>query len=217
MYNPAGRLLSRDFNLPLSDELRRRLFDLVKPFYLSDRQIEKRSIELSEAELKRQAHIINDLMKHGHITTALGSMREWTVSWAVWNEKLDTHWLDYRPTRIRASTALGGLLGAFQDPTLRDMLSEDQRDLAEFWDTLAGLRNGYNHHGMRPQMLIGDKSADIGIEKVREYWDSTLSCLPNISLSVGDSSVGRVLVSPVGLRPACCSARRAGRRKRVDV
>ena len=73
--------------------------------------------------------------------------------------------------------------------------------MGKFWDQLTELRNGYAHHGMRPQALVGDKKTDGTLRRVRRYWDETLKSLPGFSLSLGKSPGGRVLVSPVGLRP----------------
>ena len=199
-FRPVRRLLT-DARLPLADELRRQLFDFLKEFYLDGEVSEKGSIALSEAELNRQASIIDDLLERGHTATALGLMNEWTISWAIWNEKPDSHWLEYHATRRRASNALGALRTAFAQPGLNDRLSEDQRGLAEFWRDLSELRNGYNHHGMRRQELVGDDKTNSMIAKVRGYWQTTLSRLPNFPVSIGDSIGGRVLVSPIGLRP----------------
>ena len=52
---------------------------------------------------------------------------------------------------------------------------------------------------MRRQDLVNDSKSQI--ESVLEYWKSTLRTLPDIPLSLGGSPGGRVLVSPIGLRP----------------
>ena len=66
------------------------------------------------------------------------------------------------------------------------------------------MRNAYHHHGMRPRNLVGGqdaKSAADCIRKIREYWHGTLRDVPDFPLSLGGSSGGRVLVSPIGKRP----------------
>ena len=201
-YKPLGRLLRNEQRLPLADELRKQLANIIDAFSLEKTvlgQGQKGKIVLSEGELGRQTRIIDDLLRHGHTANGIGLMNEWTVSWIVHRQRPRTHWLDYHQTRKRATRLLGAIKAVSQDAELCDVLTEERRALGGFWETLSELRNGYNHHGMRRQDLVNDSKSQI--ESVLEYWKSTLRTLPDIPLSLGGSPGGRVLVSPIGLRP----------------
>ena len=203
-YKPLGRLLRDEQRLPLANELRKQLANIINAFALEKKvfgQGKKGKIALSEGELERQAHVIDDLLHHGHTATAIGLMNEWSVSWIIHLQRPRTHWLEYRQTRQHATRLLGAIRAVSMDAELCDVLTEEQRALGGFWATLSELRNGYNHHGMRRQELINDSKIDSQIERVLEYWKSTLRSLPDIPLTLGRSPGGPVLVSPIGLRP----------------
>ena len=202
---PLKKLLRNEHKLPLADELAARFYDVLRPQSLeaslkASGQGWKRRIELSKDELDRQASIIDNLLEHGHIATALGLMDEWTVSWVVWRQRGES-WLEYHTTRKSAASLLGAIREVGNDSELRGMLDDDQRELGKFWDRLFELRNGYAHHGMRRQPLVGDGKTEANLSRVRDYWQGTLKRLPEVSLYFGESSVGRVLVSPIGNRP----------------
>lgn len=200
---PLRKLLRDDHRLPLAGELAERIRDMVEPVALTPTPASawKRDVVLSADELKRQACVIDDLLQHGNVATALGLMNEWTVSWAVW--RLDRHrdWLDYANVRRSAGNLLGAIGAAARDPALRDLLTDEQRELGSFWRELCDLRNAYAHHGMRPQVVVGDPKLARQLERIRGFWKKTLRACPDCSLSLGTSPGGRVLVSPVGQRP----------------
>ncbi len=200
---PLRRLLQDDHRLPLWEELASQLCKVLGPLSLQEEtsgQGWKSGVQLSREEMERQARIIDALLEHGHTAAALGLMNEWAVSWVIWRQG-NENWLDYGKVRKSAADVLGALNVVRKDPKLRARLDEGQRRLGEFWDRLSELRNGYAHHGMRRQTLVGDRQADTNLRRVRDYWQETLRRLPEVSLDLGESPVGRVLVSPIGNRP----------------
>ena len=200
---PLRRLLRDDHRLPLSRELADRIEDMIEPFALTPASGKgwKREVALSSAELSRQARVIDDLLRHGSVATALGLMNEWTASWVVW--RLDRHpdWLDYSNARRGAGKLLRAVADVARNPHLRDRLTDEQRALGDFWRELCDLRNAYAHHGMRPQVVVGDPKVAGQLERIRDFWQKTLRACPDHSLSLETSQGGRVLVSPVGQRP----------------
>ncbi len=202
---PLQRRLRDAHHLPLASELTNRIASFLKPLALGDgvaRDAWKRQVALSPDELKRQAEVIDGLLRHGSIAAALGLMNEWVVSWVAWLRKPGCDWLDYDNVRRRAAGLLNAMRAVGKDAELRCVLTPEQCSLGAFWGRLSELRNGYHHHGMRPQVLIGDRQADGQLQEVRSYWKQTLrSCPEDFPLSLGDSPGGRVLVSPIGLRP----------------
>lgn len=199
---PLRRLLRDDHRLPLADELADRIRNMIEPVALAPAAgVWKRDVALSADELKRQARVIDDLLRHGNVATALGLMNEWTASWVVW--RLDRHcdWLDYANVRRGAGNLLGAVAAIARKPDLRDLLTDEQRALGDFWRELCDLRNAYAHHGMRPQVVVGAPKVAGQLERIRGFWAKTLRACPDHSLSLGTSPGGRVLVSPVGQRP----------------
>ncbi len=201
---PLRKLLVRGHNLPLAGELVERLDRILEPFTLVESargEPWKRRVALSEDELKRQARIIDDLLRHENVATALGLMNEWTVSWVAWRWGDASEWLDFHKVRRKSARLLGAVEAVGRDPGLSHILTDEQRSLADFWRKLSDLRNAYHHHGMRPQVLIGDGKAESQLRDVRKFWAETLRSCPDFRLSLGESPGGRVLVSPIGRRP----------------
>ena len=201
---PLKRFLARDHQLPLAGELVDRLADILEPFALTTTTSGdgwKQQVALSNGELRRQADVIDDLLLRGSFATALGLMNEWTVSWVVWRSNDVNAWLDYRTVRRRAAGLLGAIEAVSKDSEIVHVLSDEQRSLGDFWRELCELRNAYHHHGMRPQVLVGNPQIDKKHRRIRDFWEGTLRSCPEFSLALGQSPGDQVLVSPVGLRP----------------
>ena len=201
---PLKRLLKRTHSLPLTDDLVGQLDKILASFALTKQLADngwKRCVGLSEEELKRQAGMIDSLLEHGHIAAGLGLMNEWTVSWAVLRRQREAcDWLDYWNVRKKAAGALNAIVAIRDDSKLYHILTDEQRALGDFWSDLKILRNGYHHHGMRHQPLVGDGQTKMQLSKVERYWHTTLRLCPDFSLSLGESMGRLVLVSPVGMR-----------------
>ena len=200
---PLQRLLRRDHQLPLADKLVARLGDILKPLALSEPSTDagwKRHVRLSEAELRRQAAIIDGLLAHDSVAAAVRLLREWMVSWVIWQRAPQDDWLS-RDARRTAENVLHAIKAVASDAELRDVLSEEQVELGRFWEHLAEVRNAYAHHGMRGDDLVRDGSMAAARKRVLAFWRERLRACPSVDLSLGESPGGRVLVSPIGLRP----------------
>lgn len=201
---PLKRALRSELELPLSEELANRFVSTVERFAFgnsADVSIRKGTIALSEDELKRQVRLIDDLLGRGNLGAALGLMYEWTVSWVLLRKGWDGEWLNFKPTRRKATGLLGAIAAVENDAELCLRLSSEQIALGKFWRELSTVRNSYHHHGMRPRDLVGGRDAKTSIARVCKYWNGTLREVPDFLLSLGRSSGGRVLVSPIGRRP----------------
>ena len=201
---PLRRTLAHSHRLPLSQELADRFDETLERLALNDLSPGsgwKGRVVLSGDELERQARIVDDLLERGSLASALGLMNEWTVSWIVLRLDHESDWLDFKRVRRKAAGLLGAIGVVGKDPDLRHCLTKEQRSLGEFWRRLTQLRNAYHHHGMRKGALIGEKQTSQEYAAICKYWKETLRHRPNFSLSLGGSSGGRVLVSPVGKRP----------------
>ena len=202
---PMKRLLKSDHRIPLADDLIEELTTVLSRFALATDCTGrgwKQHVCLSEEELKRQARMIDDLMGRGHIAVAIGLMNEWTVTWAILRLFGDeTAWLDYQNVRRKAARVLDAVRALNREPTLRHHLTVHQAAFGEFWSDLAELRNGYHHHGMRPQVLVDESKACKQLCRVLKYWREILRSCPEVCLSIGHPRRRRVLISSMGLRP----------------
>ncbi len=199
---PLRKLISNDYRLPLGDELVGRISDFLRPLALPVAGNEwKSQVPLNECELKRQARHIDDLLDRGHVATALGLMNEWTVSWVLWARGPRDKWLDYPGGRHGAAKLLDAIEAVGRDGAFREHLGEEQQRLGTYWERLRKLRNGYAHHGMRPQVLVGDPEASKNLNHVLRYWKETLRNCPVMQLPLGMQPGRHILVSPIGMRP----------------
>ena len=202
---PLTKILRVDHRLPMSRELANLLAEGLTPHLLEgvmSGEGWKGKVPLTKDELSRQAAVINSLLSNGHLHTALRLIQEWTISWVIFNERMDTEdWLNHRQVRSRAKNLLYALTAIGKDPDLAGFLTDSQRSIGKNWDDLTGLRNGFAHHGMRKQILIGDRQIEKKLEAVKTYWRHTLGTIPELSLSIGGCPGGRILVSPIGRRP----------------
>ena len=200
---PLRRLLHNDHRLPLADKLVERLAGILAPLALTNPPPGagwKRQVPISEAELRRQVRIVDGLLDRGSFATALGLMREWTVSWVIWRGEPNRDWLGRTP-RTGAEGLLHAIKAIAGDAELRVALTDVQRKVGQFWEDLAETRNAYAHHGMRGDDLIRGGNVAATRERVLRFWKETFRTCPSVDLSLGGSSRGRVLVSPIGLRP----------------
>ena len=205
MSRPLRRALREEYRLPLADRITGKLNDWLDGYRLNEQatgQGWKARIALTEEELRRQARLIDDLLAHGNLRSALGLMNEWVVSWALLRSDEATRWLEFEPARRRAANKLGALVRFLQDPGLRSRLIPEQQELARFWEELSSLRNSLHHHGMRPQTVTSDDDGvRAKLDRVHSYWEGTMRDLPNISLAPLGAGERCLLVSPVGERP----------------
>lgn len=202
------KLLRERHQLPLAAELVSQLDGLLQPFELQSHGQGsgwKAKLPLTQDELQRQGRIIDALFRHGDDGMAVGLLDEWTVSWAAWCLDDCQDWLKF-PRRRFAAGQLGALKGAAADEDLKLLLTAEQQQLGLFWGFLTSLRNGYHHHGMRPEDLIGNTKVSKELQQVRSYWEATLRACPRLSLSVDGASAASLLVSPIGNRPGVLSS-----------
>ena len=200
---PLMRLLRDDHHLPLAKTLVEGLGEILEPFAIAapaSGDAWKQCIQLTRNELQRQARIIDDLIRHENFATALRLMREWIVSWVIYHQAPEDAWLD-RDVRHKAEGLLHAFRAIASDCELRDVLTEEQRALGRFWDQLAEIRNAYAHHGMRGDDLVRNGKIASTRGRVLSFWKEALRCCPAITLSLGESPGGRILISPIGKRP----------------
>ncbi len=200
---PLRKLLGKNHHLPLAEELIERLVNILKSHEIHETASGdgwKGKVPLNRNELSRQAQMIDDLLDHENFATAFRLMREWLVSWAVHQQSPDGDWLD-RKVRQKAERTLHAIRAICEDPALCDILTEEKQQLGAFWKDLTETRNAYAHHGMRRGDLVRDPQAEATRNRVVKCWKQTPRSRLDISLSIGESPGGRVLVSPIGQRP----------------
>ena len=160
----------------------------------------KRTVVLDADELERQARMIDIYLDRDQLSLAVGLMREWVVSWAIWKSgnKADIKkWLNHQEVRLQYERRLGAI-GAFaRTPAFKTTITRAQREFGEFWHQLGNeLRNVLLHHAMRVDSL---EERPKFLEKVRNFWNSLRD--GRTKLPPLGSSHGKLLISPQGTRP----------------
>ena len=159
----------------------------------------KSVIHLDKDELERQAQMIDLYLDRGQLSLAIGLMREWVVSWAIWKSEASTEirkWLD-RDVRQRYERRLGAIEAFARDSEFRSDITPEQREFGNFWNQLTdALRNAFHHHGMRTDALEEPPSS---LETVRHFWNHLKKDCIDMPLLGGGG--GKLLISPQGTRP----------------
>ena len=154
----------------------------------------KGKVILDQDELNRQASMIDLYLDRGQIPLAVGLMREWVVSWVIFQAgKKDEigKWLD-RDVRSRHEEHLWRLGSLAQHPSFKS-LAAAQQEFITFWDRLTdNLRNALHHHGMRKEAL---EKPPAELTEVRGFWNRLKE--GGIVSPFG----GYLLLSPQGTRP----------------
>ncbi|MGQ4807407.1 hypothetical protein NKDENANG_00755 [Candidatus Entotheonellaceae bacterium PAL068K] len=183
--------------LPLTTELTQAIAEAAQPVAftvpLSPKGKWKTTVSLDKAELDRQARMIDLYFNRSQLPLAVGLMREWVVSWALWKSDQPQDGLVYA-TRKRFERRLGALGAVAKDPAFTDTVTPDHRAFGNFWNQLTDERNTLHHHAMREDALEEPPH----LETIRNFWKQLRS--GHIDLPSWGGSGGRLLVSPQGTR-----------------
>lgn len=156
----------------------------------------KREIVLNKTELDRQARLIQKYLEKDQVALAVGLLREWVVSWAMWREGETDDWLQYR-RRNRFEMRLGALAAFLRNRVTGYDPSTEQRQFGDFWHTLSDqLRNAFMHYGMRPAIVNNPPG---NLDQVSQFWEQLRE--GNVKLPELGGGEGRLLISPQGNRP----------------
>ena len=134
----------------------------------------KRSICLDKDELKRQAYMIDLYLERDQLSLAVGLMREWVVSWAIWkSDKTDDikKWL-FHDVREKYERWLANIGDAVRrgKPVPKKIPISVGKEFGNFWNQLTSdLRNPLLHNAMRIQNVEEPPSS---LKSVREFWNT---------------------------------------------
>lgn len=163
----------------------------------------KGNVALDENELKRQAYMIDLYLERGQLSLAVGLMREWVVSWAIWKSGKTgeiENWLDNNKVRTRYEGILGAIGASARSGGPNLDLTPKQTDFREFWNRLTdNLRNALHHHAMRTEALDRVPSS---LKNVQEFWNRLKNDGLKATCGIDLPPLGgRLLISPQGRRP----------------
>jgi CRISPR-associated Csx2 family protein len=184
--------------LPLSEQLVDGVASALASFKFKEspswRGEWKAGLCCDQAELTRQAKLIEQYFSRNQFPLAIGLLREWVVSWVLQRQENSARWWS-RDERIRAERQLGALSAALASD-LKNTLSDEQRSWAEFWQNLSEVRNTLHHHGMRKQAL---ESAPRTVKQLRHFWSRLKE--NEIALPTLGGGRGTLLITAIGNRP----------------
>ncbi len=132
----------------------------------------KENIPLNEGELKRQAYMIDLYLERGQLSLAVGLMREWVVSWVIWQLHDCTHienWLDGE-VRSQYEDKLHAVKAAARGGALpKGIPIWGTKRFGTFWDELTDkLRNAFHHHAMREDAVEAPPKP---LTSVQDFWN----------------------------------------------
>ena len=159
----------------------------------------KRTVVLDANELERQARMIDIYLDRDQLSLGVGLMREWVVSWTIWESENKTDiekWLN-RGVRLQYERRLGALGEFARNPAFRDTITPEQRVFGGFWNQSGSqLRNVLHHHAMRVDAL--EERPEL-LETVRGFWNGLRQGRTELPPLGGGH--GKLLISPQGTRP----------------
>jgi len=149
--------------LPLADELQELILDEIRPlagptFVANPKPDEtaKKAVSLDDEELQRQAEFIVRYFRTGQHNLGFGLLREWIANRLVDQHSASSGWLK-RVTRDQAERSLGGLGIVLRNKRdhqpVRELLTDQQREWADRWNSVCDIRNALQHHGMKPAVF----------------------------------------------------------------
>ena len=149
LINPVQTLATMDFVRlpPLADALTNTIASVAEQAAFKNVPSSgnwKQNIPLNKKELERQAHMIDLYLDRDQLSLAVGLMREWVVSWAIWksgNTADVSKWLN-RGVRSLYERRLGAI-GAFAaNDAFKSTITIAQKEFGGFWNQLGdALRN----------------------------------------------------------------------------
>ena len=158
----------------------------------------KSNVALDKDELARQASMIDLYLERGQLSLAVGLMREWVVSWAIWksgNTADVSKWLN-RGVRSLYERRLGAI-GAFAaNAAFKSTITKAQKEFGSFWNQLGdALRNVLHHHAMRVDAF---EQRPTFLENVNNFWNGLREGRTELPALGGGK--GKLLISPQGMR-----------------
>ena len=183
-------------SLPLAKELGQTILETANPLRFDSDSLRdgrgkgqwKTTCPLTQGELQRQAHLIDQYLARDQLPLAIGLMREWVVSLGALHRGKSADWLK-RSVRIEVERELG----AMSQPKLQPYLDEKQKQWGCFWDQLGQQRNQIAHCGMS-QNVANDTFAPLV-----KYWQK-IKAADEAWSSFGGGN-GQLLVTPLGMSP----------------
>ena len=164
--------------VPLAEQLFGSVISFAKSFAFpankpnTEKEKDNKNLELSQTELERQARIIDSYLEQGYIHYALGIIREWMISCAIWHQHVGTdsfNWLE-KNKRKELENKFFHLNRIFQhskkNPTIR-ILSPEQCWLADKWDFLSKKRNQLAHHGFSHKNALQSSQE---VKEIKNKW-----------------------------------------------
>ncbi|MGH3090412.1 MAG: hypothetical protein ACRDSJ_24280 [Rubrobacteraceae bacterium] len=183
--------------VPPFQEPWRDLKEELGTFALSDPG-SKGDVRLTLEELQRQGRLIEGYLRSENLWAAANLLREWIISTVIFHSGDVENWLDYDKGRKPIEHKFGALSKWNEDETLRQALTEKQRELVGRWQTVSVRRNALAHAGMR------ENKTDFDTKRFREAFETLRGKLEDAdfwSVEISGKTEDVWLISPLGTTP----------------
>ncbi len=178
-------------DLPLSQSLADLICQEMNRFRISSFR-QKSNLKLTPELFAQQSNLIDRYLERKQYPLALGLMREWIVSWVLFQMGKSEDWLAYNQRKLAEKRL--GLLDSLIRHQDRIDLSEVSIEWGVFWHQLSELRNSLHHHGMRKETFTFPPNA---LQSVLSFWEKAKTRSLEFP-SLGGGS-GRLLITAQGL------------------
>ena len=172
--------------------------EVIRAFAIADVVNKKAEIALTEAELRRQLLVARWYGERGDTPKALLQLREWLINVALWRaggEKARA-WLG-RKQRQSVEAMFGALVRRLDTDTLKGSIPANLLPLVALWNSVANLRNGFAHAGMREEQVNPLEREELAALFARA--EEILAQPPGAPLLPVEERT--LLVTPLGLSP----------------
>jgi len=168
--------------IPLFDELQRQIEEFIDPLRLNqqnpNRTLTKGELVLNEAEIKRQAALIDAYFLQGHVPLALGLIRELIISCIIYhNNGTDIsgdQWIYRRGKRAEVEHWLGEMSQKIRETKTGDWYNQPIPKIIKQWQYFSDVRNKLMHFGYQQENVNLNVRK---LEELQQHWQELKASL----------------------------------------
>lgn len=137
--------------IPLFEELISNIVSSTDEFRMFEPLRRKKGLKLLEEEINRQSRMIDTYLSLGQLKNASELLREFIISRICYEESVED-WLSYK-VRLKIKNKITALVKILQKDGSDEILTENQYELAQYWNKIASIRNSLAHSGIKEDSI----------------------------------------------------------------